>query len=105
MYIINIYRYIPNKYTSEMSKQSRSLFNQYGSYMLNRELQKIMDVHKLFCIFTEHPGNFTTNQLHHSCICSNICLLATLNIISHVCIVCFYSTESTEQGDYVQFVS
>ena len=35
MHITNIDGYIPSKYTSEMSKQSRylSLFSQYGSYM------------------------------------------------------------------------
>ena len=61
MHITNIDGYIPSKYTSEMSKRSRylSLFSQYGSYMLYRELQKIMDVHKLFCIFTKHHVNFT----------------------------------------------
>ena len=31
--------------------------------MLYRELQKIMNVHKLFCIFTKHPGNFTATIL------------------------------------------
>ena len=65
MHITNIYGYIPSKYTLEMSKQSRylSLYSQYGSYMLYREFQKIMDAYKSFCIFTKHHVNFTATIL------------------------------------------